>query len=162
MATGPECSYPNRANVSRPKRSTTAPKSSTRESSDGSDRSSRCDGPSPLVSYRTSCLFSARRSYQRRISGNCHSIWMWVNGGGICTNGMPSPIVQKAMLTPSAVWAYWMRGSIAALSYPQARRLARPISAGLGHYRLHRGGGLAELFGGAAVGGDDGRVAVRR
>ena len=25
--------------------------------------------------------------------------------------------VQKAMLTPSLVWAYWMRGSIAVLSY---------------------------------------------
>ncbi len=28
------------------------------------------------------------------------------------TNGMPSPSVQKAMLTPSLVLAYWMRGSM--------------------------------------------------
>jgi hypothetical protein len=40
---------------------------------------------------------------------------------------MPSPRVQKAMLTASAVWAYWMRGSIAALSYSQPRLLAREV-----------------------------------
>jgi hypothetical protein len=33
------------------------------------------------------------------------------------TSGIPSPSVQKAMLTPSVVLAYWMRGSMAALSY---------------------------------------------
>jgi hypothetical protein len=44
---------------------------------------------------------------QRRQPGSCHSSWMWLYGGaGICTRGMPSPSVQKAMLTPSAVLAY--------------------------------------------------------
>src|SRR3990172_129329 len=56
--------------------------------------------------------FSAKRSHRRRITGTCHSIWIWLHGSvGICTSGMPSPSVQKAMLTPSFVLAYWMRGS---------------------------------------------------
>ena len=29
------------------------------------------------------------------------------------TKGIPSPSVEKAMLTPSLAWAYWMRGSMA-------------------------------------------------
>ncbi len=33
------------------------------------------------------------------------------------TKGIPSPSVQKAMLTPSAVCAYWMRGSMMRLFY---------------------------------------------
>ena len=30
---------------------------------------------------------------------------------------MPLPTVEKAMFTPSSVWAYWMRGSIGGV-YP--------------------------------------------
>src|SRR3972149_10421426 len=77
-----------------------------------------------------SFLFSARRSYQSRHSGICHSSWTWLNPTmGMCTNGMPSPIVQKAMLTPSLVWAYWMRGSMATLSYTIAASGGRPAHA---------------------------------
>jgi hypothetical protein len=45
----------------------------------------------------------------------------WLHGGfAICTTGGPSPSVQKAMLTPSAVLAYWMRGSMRRLLYTSA------------------------------------------
>jgi predicted N-acetyltransferase YhbS len=48
-----------------------------------------------------------------------HSIWIWLRGGdGIHKMGIPSPIDQKAMLTPSRVLAYWMRGSIARIVQP--------------------------------------------
>src|SRR3972149_8465200 len=50
---------------------------------------------------------------------------MWVNG---CTSRStrdgPSPTLQKAMLTPSVVLAYWMRGSMTALSYSTATSFA--------------------------------------
>jgi hypothetical protein len=37
---------------------------------------------------------------------------MWLIGiEGMMTSGWPSPIVQKAMFTPSAVRVYWTRGS---------------------------------------------------
>src|SRR3990172_6441395 len=47
--------------------------------------------------------------------------------------GMPSPIVKKAILTPSLVFAYRMRGSIVRLFYaiparPSTTRPARPNS----------------------------------
>ena len=78
----------------------------------------RSESPKPLLSYRMSFLFFARRSYQSRHSGICHSSWTWLNPTtGICTKGMPSPSVQKAMLTPSLAFAYWMRGSMAAPFY---------------------------------------------
>jgi hypothetical protein len=37
------------------------------------------------------------------------------------TLGSPSPSVQKAMLTPSAVCVYWMRGSIATIFYTNGK-----------------------------------------
>ena len=46
---------------------------------------------------------------------------MWLCGViGMNTKGIPSPSVENAMFTPPAVFAYWMRGSIAALSYSTA------------------------------------------
>ena len=41
---------------------------------------------------------------------------------------MPSPIVQTAMLTPSVVWAYWMRGSMAGILYASGLSLSRPAA----------------------------------
>jgi hypothetical protein len=38
---------------------------------------------------------------------------MWlIARNGMYTSGIPSPSVQKAMFTPSLVFAYWMRGSM--------------------------------------------------
>ena len=42
---------------------------------------------------------------------------MWLCGFHICTKGVPLPCTQKTMVTLSVVLAYWMRGSMAALSY---------------------------------------------
>src|SRR3990170_5662696 len=114
IAAGPESVTPNRANRARPSRSTTASRSSTKVSSEKS--APFCsDRPVPLLSKRTNWRFSAKRSYQLLIAGICHSSWMWLHGGlGMLTKGMPSPNVQKAMFTPSLVFAYWIRGSIAA------------------------------------------------
>ncbi len=38
---------------------------------------------------------AASASYQRLISGICHSSWTWLmRNHGMCTNGVPSPIAQ--------------------------------------------------------------------
>src|SRR5437016_12397438 len=43
-----------------------------------------------------------------------NSAWL-KPGTGIPISGRPSPAIEHAMLTPSPVFAYWMRGSIVAL-----------------------------------------------
>src|SRR3990172_2343954 len=60
---------------------------------------------------------------------------MWLNGMlGMTTRGLPSPSVQKAMLTPSAVCAYWIRGSMTATLYaigkppPRSQRTGTPYN----------------------------------
>src|SRR5574341_2209051 len=58
-------------------------------------------------------MYGCARSSHGRASGSCQSRWPTPNGMlGVITRDGPSPIVQKAMLTPSAVFAYWMRGSM--------------------------------------------------
>jgi hypothetical protein len=46
-------------------------------------------------------------------------------------NGTPFLRVQKAMLTPSAVLAYWMRGSMAGLFYIARRKDGRAGRTGV-------------------------------
>ena len=79
MATGPALKGASRSNRSRPRRWTTASRSTTWASNEQSG-TSRSDSPDPLLSYRMSFLFSARRSYQRRQPGYCHSSWIWLQG----------------------------------------------------------------------------------
>src|SRR3989304_3269733 len=79
---------------------------------------------------------------------------MWLNGRlGMCTKGSPSPSVQKAMLTPSPVVAYWMGGaSITPPSSPRSRTGPRarpghpPLSARRRSGRCARGWALRQRF----------------
>jgi len=49
--------------------------------------------------------FAAKSSAQLRHSGICHSNRTWLSGS-MNTSGSPFPSVQKAMFTPSLVFAY--------------------------------------------------------
>ena len=73
-----------------------------------------------------SIRLDARRSYHEINSGMLNSsvVWLQASGGLMIKGTPPSPIVQKAMLTPSSVFAYWMRGSITELSYTISGALA--------------------------------------
>ena len=51
-------------------------------------------------------------------------------GCGIWTSGIPFPNVEKAMLTPSLVFAYWMRSSMAGILYASGLSLSRVLAVG--------------------------------
>ncbi len=56
--------------------------------------------------------------------------------------GHPFPKVEMAMFTPSAVWAYWMRGSMAGILYASGLSVSRSASGGCGRDTLFRDGAV--------------------
>ena len=125
MATGPEWMRPSRANLSRPSRSTTASRSSSWASSEKSG-TSRSRQPGPLGS-RTARAFSFRQTLVPAAALGDLPLHLDVaEYDRHLHEGRPSPSVQKAMLTPSAVWAYWMRGSTSRLLCTANSRCGSP------------------------------------
>src|SRR3972149_6530207 len=91
--------------------------------------SSRSERPEPRGSYQMRRNVSA--SVWKAPEYIAQSRWTWANPGvAMRTRGGPSPMLAKAMLTPSAVWAYWMRGSIAGLSPLRQHRVGVQVLDG--------------------------------
>ncbi len=87
---------------------------------------------------------------------------MWLHGvaGGGITSVGPSPSEVKAMLTPSEVVAYWIRGSICRICY-RAVHLGRHRDVGTTHAREPIEAKRVAVYGRGSHRGEGGRGGVR-
>src|SRR5207237_7544916 len=73
---------------------------------------SRADCPVPRPSYSRRRRWRPSASYARRRRGMRHCAATLLKGtGGSQTTGGPEPLIVYAIVTPSLLRAYWMRGS---------------------------------------------------
>ncbi len=107
-----------------------ASRSSRRESRENA-LTSRSERPNPLGSNLTTVYLSARSLNTGPLGGESHTSCTWLSEiSPATTRGGPFPTVVKAILIPSLVLAYWMRGSMAGVLYAMRAEMRRWSQSG--------------------------------